>query len=487
MMLGQVLALLPNATVSIHKISVHHYSISAVAVLRVTFPEPIGMGDGACDFHSLDQKPECANATLGMTRLICNNRALYESHPGHGPYVIPYPEYLISQFTPILLRLPELVNPSPNEYFAILPLLSMDYEGEVTDTGLSMKSNRFSKQCKVRFLSSEQQNYGSKHNLTIGGEVFVGTLPLLPATIPRFVFSKSRVHELRTLLRSRSGAMVPGQAREVCLLELLGGLGNHHEQFQNPVMPLVQSMVEPALEPIAEPIAGVAAASLGATVVPTISMLAVSGISNTLTLDIEPMLTGKLIADITTPVAKKVSDMVHAQFPRKLADALVALVSSKINKTVTEELHSRVSKPMAQQVASSVAMKVGKSLTRNVGHHLIKSVSQALVGTLTVTLAHSPMQDYYCYYCYYHKQYCIYCQYVPEQLEPALYYAGFYSDWYAPYYSETFSDHLGVKIIRQVPTPGETVRALYPDFGKPKSSILTNPVMPDPLLPNQSP
>ena len=38
------------------------------------------------------------------------------------------------------------------------------------------------------------------------------------------------------------------------------------------------------------------------------------------------------------------------------------------------------------------------------------------VSTLTQTISHSPMQDYFCYYCETHKLYCAYCNVAPSRL-----------------------------------------------------------------------
>mmetsp|Transcript_3257 Transcript_3257/g.5046 ORF Transcript_3257/g.5046 Transcript_3257/m.5046 type:complete len:189 (-) Transcript_3257:55-621(-) len=101
-----------------------------------------------------------------------------------------------------------------------------------------------------------------------------------------------------------------------------------------------------------------------------------------------------------------------------------------VTRTVTEK-----TMPLAAALATERTATRAREIMVPI---LAKSLTHSLVASLSETMTHSPLQDYYCYYCATKKEYCEYCQASSSQRYYAMYYAGYYSSWYSGLYHSQY-------------------------------------------------
>lgn len=155
------------------------------------------------------------------------------------------------------------------------------------------------------------------------------------------------------------------------------------------------------------------------------------------------------------------TDNITPAVTNNLKEFLSQTVTTRVTGVLTQKLDDSLSITIPEQVETDAPHKTAIQSIRFLGQLVSRALTHTLVSSLTHTLTHSPLTDYYCYYCKTKKQYCQYCQYQPQQfyyamncmlpvlLLPVLlsklnYFlllsdAGYYSTYFGRYYAEMYS------------------------------------------------
>jgi hypothetical protein len=152
-----------------------------------------------------------------------------------------------------------------------------------------------------------------------------------------------------------------------------------------------------------------------------------------------PKIVNEVLVDLVPSMAETLSD----RLTMSLQAVLEKRVPPSMYPIVTERVTTTLSQPAAIAVGEYIEevapYDLANALVHDLGKILTRSLGSSLVATLTQTLSHSPMMDYFCYYCHHHKLYCAYCKVAPYQLYYSAYYHDYFTLYYTPYYVQYFS------------------------------------------------
>lgn len=122
----------------------------------------------------------------------------------------------------------------------------------------------------------------------------------------------------------------------------------------------------------------------------------------------------------------------HASRVSSCARKLTSSLSDSLTHSLVPEILTHADELMGPQLSELLAGQLQ--------HVLSRSLSLSIAPALAHTVAHNPLQDYYCFYCMKHKAYCQYCHVAPSQLYYAEYYVAYYSSYYAAFYDGEATD-----------------------------------------------
>lgn len=106
-----------------------------------------------------------------------------------------------------------------------------------------------------------------------------------------------------------------------------------------------------------------------------------------------------------------------------LPDPATYMISELTEQLIPRRLGNELSHDLGLITSHTVSSSLG--ILYMCGDAVIRAHvdTGCVVSTLTETLTHQPLEDYYCYYCNKYQQYCEYCKLAPTRMYYNQYYA----------------------------------------------------------------